>query len=89
MKQHSTSWTSHAGKHDPDKSILDETTVRPYGPSGVGILTEHPVGLLVIAAVILIAVMKLPPAGVFLVASVVVGAPFGFFLWLYHRRKSF
>jgi hypothetical protein len=55
----------------------------------VGILTEHPVGLLVIAAVILIAVMKLPPAGVFLVASVVVGAPFGFFLWLYHRRKGF
>jgi hypothetical protein len=89
MKHPPSSWTSHAGKHDSAKSALDETTVRPYGPSGVGILTEHPVGLLVIAAVILIAVVKLPPARAFFIASVVVGAPFGFFLWLYHYRKGF
>lgn len=88
MNYHPSPWTRHAGKHDSAGQILDETTVRPYGRFGVGILTEHPIGLLVVAAVILIA-LRLPPAGVFFVASAVVGIPFGLFLWLYHRRKGF
>ena len=78
-------WARRSRKHDSAGPVLDESTVRPYGPFGVGILTAHPVGLLVIAAVILIAVTGIPAARAFFVGSVALVAIFGFFLWLYHR----
>ncbi|MGB0037220.1 MAG: hypothetical protein WBP79_17270 [Candidatus Acidiferrales bacterium] len=64
---------------------LDPNAVRPHGIGGVGLLTEHPVGLLVILAVVLQAVLRLPEAVVFLAGSVTLGAIFGLCLWLRHR----
>jgi len=87
MKPSANPWVRQSDKHDSDEPVLDETTVRPQGSYGFGILTAHPVGLLVVAAVILIVVTGIPEARLFFVGSVAVGAVFGLFLWLYHRRN--
>jgi hypothetical protein len=87
MKPPQKPWTIRTGKYNSDESVLDQATVRPQGSYGFGILTAHPVGLLVVAAVILIVVTGIPEARLFFVGSVAVGAVFGLFLWLYHRRN--
>jgi hypothetical protein len=74
-------------QHDSDEPVLNQTTVRPQGTYGFGILTAHPVGLLVVAAVILIVVTGIPEARLFFAGSVALGALFGFSLWLYRRRN--
>jgi hypothetical protein len=68
---------------------LDSDDVRPYGRYGVGTFTAHPVGIVVVIAVILIAMMKLPPARPFFGATVIVGGIFGFVLWLRNRNRGF
>ena len=40
----------------------DIDSVKPFGRYGVGVITEHPAGLLVIAAVILLTVETIPGA---------------------------
>jgi hypothetical protein len=55
--------------------------LRPYG----GQLTAHPVGLLIVAGVVWIAMMKIPEARVFMVVSLALGAVVGLILWLKHR----
>jgi len=87
MKSLTDPWMRQSNKHNSDEPVLDQTTVRPQGSYGFGILTAHPVGLLVVAAVILIVVTGIPAARMFFVGSVAVGAIFGFCLWLYHRRN--
>jgi hypothetical protein len=71
--------TSSAGPESNPNAI------RPYGRFGVGTITGHPVGLLIVAAVILLSLEGLPEARAFLVASLPVGFLFGLFLWLRHR----
>ena len=85
MKHYSKSWESHAGTRDPSEPVLDETTVQPHGASGVGILTAHPVGLVISVGIILMVLISVPESRWFFVGSVVLGALFGFFLWLLHR----
>ncbi len=85
MKQPVISWTRHAGRLVPERPVLDETTVRPFGAGGVGIITAHPVGLVISVGVILISIFALPEAAVFFIGSLAVGGVFGFFLWLRHR----
>ncbi len=63
----------------------DIDSVKPFGRYGVGAITEHPSGLLVIAAVILLTLETIPESRLFLVAALLVGCAFGFFLWLRHR----
>jgi hypothetical protein len=89
MKPSANHGVRQSDKHDSDEPVLDQTTVRPQGSYGFGILTAHPVGLLVVAAVILIAVTGIPAARLFFVGSVALDAVIGFILWLYHRRNSF
>jgi hypothetical protein len=78
-------WARPSRKFSPEGPVLNETTVRPFGAGGVGIITGHPVGLVFAAGVALIALIALPEARLFFVTSVAVGAIFGFFLWLRHR----
>ena len=72
-------------KDTPRNSMLDMNEIRPHGRFGVGLLTEHPVGLLIVAAVIFLALERLPPARPFFVGSLALGGIIGFFLWLRHR----
>jgi hypothetical protein len=65
------------------------TTVLPFGRYGVGLFTEHPVGLVVAIGIILLGLEAMPEARWFLGGSVALGALIGFFLWLHHRTKSF
>jgi hypothetical protein len=59
--------------------------VQPFGRYGVGLLTGHPVGLVVAAGVALITMEAIPASRWFVAGSLVVGGAFGFFLWLHHR----
>jgi hypothetical protein len=65
------------------------TTVIPFGRYGAGLITEHPVGILVTVGIILLGLEAMPEARWFLGGSVALGALIGFFLWLHHRTKSF
>ena len=67
--------------HDDEFNLND---IRPHGRFGVGTLTGHPVGLVVVVAVVLMALQRLPGAGLFILASLAAGGLFGFILWLRH-----
>jgi hypothetical protein len=62
--------------------------VVPFGLNGAGLLTGHPVGLVVIAAVCF-AAWRLPEARWFTLYSVSLGALVGLVLWLRNRKRSF
>jgi hypothetical protein len=66
-------------------SELDPTEVKPFGAAGVGLLTGHPVGLVVVAGVILMAMERLPEARWFFGGSLLLGAAIGLVLRLRHR----
>ena len=81
---------SHAGldrawRPSSRGSMPEPTEVRPYGRYGGGLYTEHPVGLLIIAAVIILILWKVPEARWFFAGSVLLGVIFGLCLWLYRR----
>jgi hypothetical protein len=61
MKQSLIGIRALHAKRDLRESELDLNSVRPYGRHGVGTLTAHPVGLVVVLGVIIMAMMKLPP----------------------------
>lgn len=69
----------------PSNSTLGPDVVRPYGPYGAGLLTGHPVGLVVVAGVILMTLFEVPGALWFLAGSLLLGGLAGIFLWLRHR----
>lgn len=74
-------WTrSLAGSSD-----LDPTQVRPYGPYGGGLITAHPVGLLVVTAVVAVTLWQLPEARWFLGGALGLGILVGFALRLRNR----
>ena len=54
----------------------DIDSVKPLGRYGVGVITEHPAGLLVIAAVIFLTLETIPGSLLFLVATLFAGCPF-------------
>jgi hypothetical protein len=60
-------------------------TVKPFGRYGVGVITEHPAGLLVVAGVVLMTLEAIPESRAFLTGALAVGGVFGLFLWLHHR----
>ena len=62
--------------------------VLPFGHNCVGLLTGHPVGLLVVAAVCFTA-WRVPEARWFTLLSVPVGILVGLVLWFRNRRRTF
>jgi hypothetical protein len=68
---------------------IEPTKVLPFGRYGVGLITEHPVGLVVAIGIILLGLEAMPEARWFLGGSVALGALIGFFLWLHRRSKNF
>jgi hypothetical protein len=73
------------GKNRSSDSSWDWVDVRPYGRFGGGLLTGHPVGLIVIAAILVPSFWRIPAARLFFAGSVALGCVFGFLLWLRHR----
>lgn len=63
----------------------DANQVRPGGRFGFGLVTGHPIGLLVVAAVLIVVLYGVPPARLFFLGAVVLGGICGFVLWLRHR----
>ncbi len=74
-------WTRRLARNsDPDP-----TQVRPYGPYGGGLITAHPIGLLVVAAMGSIILWRLPEARWFFGGALALGALVGLVLRLRNR----
>ncbi len=76
------------GVGESSESSLSPFQVVPFGFYGVGVFTEHPAGLLVVAAVCFIAWTQ-PEARWFSLFSLSLGVFVGLVMWLRNRRRSF
>lgn len=76
-----------ARKNDAHSSDSDPqpTEVVPFGRYGVGVLTGHPVGLVIVFGVLLMGFVGIPEARWFFAGAIAVGGICGFVLWLRHR----
>ncbi len=61
------------------------TVVVPFGVKGGGLLTGHPIGLVIVIGLLLMGLVGLPEARLFFIGSVCLGGILGFVLWLRHR----
>jgi hypothetical protein len=61
----------------------------PFGRFGAGLLTGHPIGLVVVLGLLLIGLLGMPEYRIFFVASLALGGLFGLFLWLHHVDSDF
>lgn len=69
----------------PQNAEPHPTKVMPFGQYGGGMLTGHPVGLVIVLGVLFMGLVGIPEARPFLAASAVLGTVLGLFLWLRHR----
>jgi hypothetical protein len=75
----------NARKAAPHTSDPDPREVIPFGRYGAGLLTAHPVGLVVVLGLLLMGLAGLPGARWFFAGALVLGSIFGLLLWLRHR----
>jgi predicted lipid-binding transport protein (Tim44 family) len=59
--------------------------VLPFGRYGGGLLTGHPIGLVIVVALLLMGFIGIPEIRWFFLGSFVLGGLLGFVLWLVHR----
>jgi len=78
-------WRPSARQAPPDNTEPDPTSVVPFGRDGVGLITGHPVGLVVVVGILLMGLVESPEARWFFVGALVLGGLWGFLLWLRHR----
>lgn len=69
----------------PHNSEPDPTEVIPFGRYGVGLLTGHPVGLVVVLGLLLMGLIGIPEARWFFAGALALGGTCGFLLWFRHR----
>lgn len=69
----------------PHNAEPHPTQVLPFGRYGVGLLTGHPIGLVIVLGLLLMGLVGLPEFRWFFAGSLVLGGVCGFFLWLRHR----
>jgi hypothetical protein len=69
----------------PHPSDLEPTDVIPFGRNGAGLITAHPVGLVVALGLLLMGLDALPPVRLFFAVSLPLGGIWGLFLWFRHR----
>ena len=74
-----------ARKLSPHNAEPNPNEVLPFGRYGGGLLTGHPIGLVIVLGLLLMGLLGLPEYRLFLVATLLVGGLLGFFLWLRHR----
>jgi hypothetical protein len=73
----------------PRNPAEDLDTVRLFGPSGAGLITGHPVGIVVVVGVILMAIFGIPGAFAFFAGAIALGGVIGLVLWLYNCNRGF
>lgn len=78
-------WRRIARKAAPPNSAPDPREVIPFGRYGGGLLTGHPIGLVVVLGLLLVGLVGLPEARWFFAGTLLLGSICGFFLWLRHR----
>jgi hypothetical protein len=61
------------------------TLVVPFGAKGGGLLTGHPIGLVIVIGLLFLGLLGLPEVRPFFLGSVGLGGIFGLILWLRHR----
>jgi hypothetical protein len=59
--------------------------VVPFGRYGGGLLTGHPIGLVIVLGVLAMGLVGLPEARWFFAGSLALGSVVGAALWLHHR----
>lgn len=59
----------------------------PFGRYGGGQWTGHPIGLLIVAGLLLMGLIGLPEFRWFFVVSLALGGVFGLILWRLHRQR--
>ena len=64
------------------------TEVMPFGRYGGGLLTAHPIGLVIVIGLLIVGFIGMPEARWFLTLAVPLGGICGLFLWLHHRKSS-
>ena len=74
-----------AREASPHNSEPNPNEVLPYGRYGVGLLTGHPIGLVIVIGLLLMGLLGLPEYRLFLATSLFLGGLVGFLLWLRHR----
>ena len=70
-------------KPSPDE--LHPKDVVPFGIYGAGRWTGHPIGLVMVLGIVLMALIGVPESRYFLAAAIPLGAVFGFILWRIHQ----
>ena len=76
---------SGSRENAPHNTEPDPTEVIPFGRYGAGLLTGHPVGLVIVLGVLLIGFVGIPEARWFFAGAIALGGICGLFLWLRHR----
>ena len=61
------------------------TEAMPFGRYGGGLLTGHPIGLVIVVGILAMGLIGLPEARLFFGASAALGGIAGFLVWLHHR----
>ena len=71
----------------PSSDELQPKDVIPFGKYGGGRWTGHPIGLVIVLGIVLIALIGVPESRLFLALALPIGALFGIGLWKLHQRQ--
>lgn len=77
-------YTFSEAYHRPRDSEPNVTDVVPFGPSGFGLWTGHPVGVVIALGLLVMVIAGIPEAGWFFAGVAVLGGFGGFLLRLHH-----
>jgi hypothetical protein len=76
----------HSAIEKSSHDLPPPTKVVPFGIYGAGLWTGHPIGLVIVVALVFIGFVGLPEYRLFLALAVPSGAICGFVMWLRHRN---
>jgi hypothetical protein len=79
--------TRHSTIKETAQDLPNPTTVVPFGIFGAGLWTAHPIGLVIVIALLLIGFVGLQEYRLFLALAVPAGVVCGFLMWRRHRDE--